>query len=77
MIEDTNPHPETHTLAMSAADFVHFGENRFAYLKPVVINSENLIGVYGADGQELALFEEWEMAEATVRQNNMVPLSVH
>ena len=77
MIEYTNPHPEPHTPAMSVADFVHFGENQFAYLKPVVVNGEDLIGVFGADGQELALFEEREIADATVRHNNMVPLSVH
>ena len=77
MIENTNLHPGTHTPAMSIADFAHFGENQFAYVKPVVVNGEDLIGVYAADGQELALFQERGMADATVRQNNMVPLSVH
>lgn len=62
---------------MSVADFAHFGENNFAYLKPVVVNGESLVAVFAADGQELALFEERDMADATVRHNDMVPLSVH
>ena len=76
MLEKTYPHPLTYH-PMSVADFAHFGENSIAYLKPVIINGEKMIGVFAADGQELALFEERDMADATVRSNDMVPLSVH
>lgn len=62
---------------MSVADFAHFGAEHVAYVKPVVVNGVALFAIYAADGQELALVEGRDLADATVRQNDMLPLSVH
>ncbi|NQU58145.1 MAG: DUF1150 family protein [Rhodospirillales bacterium] len=62
---------------MSVTDFAHYGAEEVAYVKPVVINGEALFAIYAADGQELAFIKGRELADATVRQNDMLPLSVH
>ncbi len=62
---------------MSVADFALFGAQQVAYVKPVVINGVALFAIYAANGQELALVEGRDLADATVRQNDMEPLSVH
>jgi len=63
--------------SMTLADFVAFGAEDTAYIKPVVIDGEELFVVYGADGRELALMERRDVAFAASRQNGMEPLSVH
>ncbi|MBT4934418.1 MAG: DUF1150 family protein [Rhodospirillaceae bacterium] len=62
---------------MSVADFALYGAQDVAYVKPVIINGEALYAIYAADGQELAFIEGRDLADATVRQNDMQPLSVH
>ena len=73
-----NPTPQAPiSRYMSIADFALFGAEQVAYVKPVVIEGEKLFAIYAADGQELALIEGRELADATVRQNELEPLSVH
>jgi hypothetical protein len=62
---------------MSVTDFAHYGAEQIAYVKPVVIDDNEVYAIYGADGRELALIEGRDLADATVRQNDMEPLSVH
>lgn len=62
---------------MSVADFALLGTQQVAYVKPVSVDGEALFAIFAADGQELALVDGRELAEATVRQNEMEPLSVH
>jgi hypothetical protein len=62
---------------MSITDFALYGAQQIAYVKPVVIEGEKLFAIFAADGQELAVIESRDLAVATVRQNDMEPLSVH
>ncbi len=62
---------------MSVNDFALYGADQMAYVKPVIINGEPVFAIYAADGRELALIEGRDLADATVRQNDMEPLSVH
>ncbi|MBC8267420.1 MAG: DUF1150 family protein [Rhodospirillaceae bacterium] len=62
---------------MSVADFALYGTEDVAYVKPVIVDGEALFGIYAADGQHLAFIEGRDLADATVRQNDMEPLSVH
>ncbi len=62
---------------MSVTDFAHYGAQDFAYIKRVVVNGDHVFAVFAADGQELALIDGLDLAIATVRQNDMEPLSVH
>ncbi len=62
---------------MSVADFALYGAEDMAYVKPVTVDGEALFAVYAADGRELALIEGRDLADATIRQNDMEPFSVH
>ena len=62
---------------MSITDFALYGAQQIAYVKPVVIEGKKLFAIFAADGQELAVIESRDLAVATVRQNDMEPLSVH
>jgi len=73
-----NPTPQAPiSRYMSIADFALYGAEQVAYVKPVIIDGEKLYAIFAADGQELALIEGRDLAEATVRQNDLEPLSVH
>ncbi len=71
---DTLSHVNRH---MSVADFALYGAEELAYIKPVIIDGAPKFAIYAADGQVLAFIEERALAELTVRQNDMEPLSVH
>jgi hypothetical protein len=62
---------------MSIADFTLFGAQHIAYVKPVIVDGVALFAIHAADGQKLALVDGRDLADATVRQNDMQPLSVH
>lgn len=76
MIDSTATHTAV-SRYMSVADFALYGVEAVAYVKPVTLNGEALFAIYAADGRELAYIEGRDLADATVRQNDMVPLSVH
>ena len=50
---------------------------QIAYVKPVTVEGQTIFAIFAADGRELAVIENRDLAEATVRQNDMEPLSVH
>jgi hypothetical protein len=51
--------------------------NDMAYVKRVVVNDEAKFGIFGADGTQLALAPSEEFAYATIRQNDLEPVTVH
>jgi hypothetical protein len=61
----------------SFEDFVRFGLDNTAYVKPVTIQGQHLYAVFAADGTLLTLSAERALAMETVRQNDMEPISVH
>ena len=62
---------------MTPAVFARLGMPAIAYLKPVTVDGEAAWEVHAADGTQLALMADREVAEATCRQNEMEPVSVH
>lgn len=58
-------------------DFHTFGLEDLAYVKPVVIEGQQLHAVHAADGTPLTVLSAREIAFATVRQHEMEPMSVH
>ncbi len=62
---------------MSITDFALYGAEQIAYVKPVTVEGQTIFAIFAADGRELAVIENRDLAEATVRQNDMEPLSVH
>lgn len=62
---------------MSARELALFGVQDLAYIRRVVIDGTTGYAVHAADGTEIAVLPDREIAFATVRQHDLEPLSVH
>ncbi len=62
---------------MSARDLTLFGMQDIAYIKQVVVNDAAGYAVHAADGTQIAVLANRDVAFATVRQHDLDPLSVH
>ncbi|HTV45306.1 MAG TPA: DUF1150 family protein [Stellaceae bacterium] len=62
---------------MSARELALFGMQDLAYIKPVVSDGKPGYAVHAADGTQIAVLSDREVAFATVRQHDLEPLSVH
>ena len=62
---------------MSSRELALFGMQDLAYVKPVVVNGVTAFAVHAADGTQVAVLPDREIALATVRQHDLEPLSVH
>ena len=81
MTDDNATFPASDTRArlsiMSAQDFAAYGSQHLAYLKRVAIDGQPAFAVHAADGQQLAVVAQRDVADALVRQNDLEPVSVH
>jgi len=57
--------------------FARLGMPGLAYLKPVLVEGAPAWEVHAADGTQIALMTDRDIAEAACRQNEMEPVSVH
>ena len=62
---------------MSSRELALFGMQDLAYVKPVLVNGVAAFAVHAADGTQIAVLPDREIALATVRQHDLEPLSVH
>lgn len=62
---------------MSASDLALLGVQDLAYIKRVVVDGATGYAVHAADGTEIAVLPDRDVAFATVRQHDLEPLSVH
>ena len=62
---------------MTSRAFLALGSMHVAYIKPVTVDGSTAFAIHAADGQELAIFDEREVAFVAARQNDLEPLSVH
>ena len=62
---------------MSARELALFGMQDLAYIKQVLVNDMAGFAVHAADGTQIAVLPDREVAFATVRQHDLEPLSVH
>lgn len=62
---------------LSPEDFAAFGVDHVAYVKPVEVNGVPAFAVHAADGTPLTVLPDREVASATIRQNDLEPVSVH
>jgi len=71
-----DPHIEASKI-MTPSDLMALGIQDIAYVKPVEIEGEAAYAIFAADGQELGYAEGRDLAIATVRHNDLEPVSVH
>jgi hypothetical protein len=62
---------------MSAHELAMLGIQDLAYIKRVIIDGAGGYAVHAADGTQIAVLADRDVAFATVRQNDMEPVSVH
>ena len=63
---------------LSSSEFAALGMHDVAYVKPKALeNGRVRYAIHMADGAEVAIVAGFELAQVTVRQNEMEPLSVH
>jgi len=53
------------------------GVQDLAYIKPVMVEGKTRFAVHAADGTEIAVLLDRDVAFATVRQHDLEPMSVH
>ncbi len=64
-------------LRFTARDFEALGLEQLAYVKPVEVDGRTAFAVHAADGTEIAVMSDREVARATIRQYDLEPVSVH
>ena len=62
---------------MSSRELALFGMQDLAYVKPVLVDGVTAFAVHAADGTQVTVLPDREIALATVRQHELEPLSVH
>lgn len=62
---------------MSPRDLAAFGIQDLAYIRPVLVEGKPRYAIHAADGSQLALAPSYELALATVRQNDMEAVGLH
>jgi hypothetical protein len=62
---------------ISAKEFALLGMQNVAYVKRVTVNDEAAFAIYAADGTAIAVLADRDSAIATIRQNDLEPLSLH
>ncbi len=62
---------------MSAHAFTEWGVHNVAYIKPVDFEDKTVYAIFAANGRQLGLADNLNVARATVVQNDLEPVSVH
>jgi len=62
---------------ISSKDFASLGMQDLAFIKPVVVNDEVGYAIHAADGTQMAVIANRDVAFAAVRQHDLQPVSVH
>ena len=64
---------------LTSKDFLKIGMDEIAYVRPLVIRgaAKPAYGVYAADGTQLSVLDSMDMAIATMRHNDLLPVTLH
>ena len=62
---------------LTARDFALLGMQDLAYVKQVSVNDVTAYALHAADGTQIAVLPDREIAFATLRQHDLEPVSVH
>ena len=62
---------------ISPSDFLAFGLSDIAYVRRLSSPEGEAVGIFAADGRQMALVADHDLAFAAIRQNGMEPLSLH
>lgn len=58
-------------------DLAALGLSHVAYVKPVTVEGRTAYSIHAADGTEMAVMSDRDVAMSAIRVHNLEPLSVH
>jgi hypothetical protein len=63
---------------LSSHDFLKVGMNEIAYIRPIdSLADHTVFAVHAADGTQLSILDNMEMVIATLRNNALLPVTLH
>lgn len=63
---------------LSIQDFLDVGLNQVAYIKRQNDNqNQELFSIHAADGSQISVMDTYDLAVATIRVNDLHPVTVH
>ena len=64
---------------LSARDFLRIGMDEIAYVRTISLKGQarTAFAIYAADGTQLSVLDSMDMAMATLRHNDLLPITVH
>ena len=62
---------------VSQQDLASWGLNHLAYVKPTTQEGDSVYAIHAADGTQMAVVGDRDVAFAAVRQHDLEPVSVH
>ncbi|MCB1532717.1 MAG: DUF1150 family protein [Alphaproteobacteria bacterium] len=62
---------------LSSRDFLNFGLEQVAYIRPIRIDGQSAFAVHGADGTPIAVSETMDGAVINARHNDLEPFAVN
>jgi len=75
--DNSTPNTAVNLRHLSSRDLAALGVQDLAFIKTVSINDEVGYAIHAADGTQMAVVENRDVAFAAVRQHGLEPLSVH
>lgn len=65
--------------SLSARDFLKIGMDEIAYVRTLNLSGhvKQVYGVYAADGTQLSILDNMDMAMATLRHNDLLAVTLH
>ena len=63
--------------ALSPNDFATLGMSDLAYVKPVQVDGHPAYAIHAADGTQMAVVNDRELALAAIRQHDLDAVDVH
>lgn len=61
---------------LSSQDFLSFGVNQIAYVRPVAIDGQKAFALHAADGSPLTVIESLDDILMVARQNDLEPVTL-
>ncbi len=68
---------DTQLRQISPRDLAVLGVGDVAYVRRKTVDGEPVFAIHTADGNEVALVDNLDLAVVTIRQNDLEPVSVH
>lgn len=63
--------------SLSTQDFLSFGMQDLAYVRPIQIENRVAYAIHAADGTPLSVMDDMNTAQVAIRHNDLEPATVH